>query len=185
MPDNIAFGSSSLVLNFRNEQIVGKYWDAKMGIRERQYDYTSGMVSTAVSFRQRYGRFEAKIRLNRCPVTSCFWLVGEKLVPHIEVMMCNNQGVYAGHAFVQQTQLKQDTTLLKQVPFANDYYIFTLEWTADKLVWMVNDMVVKEVTEHIPDCPMYLGFSLGAVEAPADKMARMEIDWVRVYRLKE
>lgn len=55
------------------------------------------------------------------------------------------------------------------------------------MVWMINDMVVKEEKENIPDVPMYIVFSLGATETPADKgiPACMEIDWVRGYRLKK
>lgn len=185
-PDNIDFHGNTLCLNFRKESIIGKYWDQQFGIRERKYDYTSAMISTAASFRQRYGRFEAKVKLNRSAVTSCFWMLGDSEVPHVEVMKCQNDGVRMGRVYSYKTDIKSDIELLRGIDLGNDYYIFTLEWTENKMVWMINDYVVKEVTENIPDIPMYLVFSLGANEDLADKHlpVRMEIDWVRAYRLK-
>lgn len=145
------------------------------------------MISTAASFRQRYGRFEAKVKLNRSAVTSCFWMLGDTDVPHIEIMKCQNDGVHLGRAFMYKAAVKNDSQLLKEIELGNEYYIFTLEWTEEKMVWMVNDMVVKEEHENIPDVPMYIVFSLGATATPADKYvpARMDIDWVKAYRLKK
>ena len=185
-PDNISFNESAISLNFRKESIIGKYWDRHVGIRERKYDYTSGMISTATSFRQRYGRFEAKVKLNRSALTACFWMLGDADVPHIEIMKCQADGVRMGRVYSYQAAIHNDVSLLREVELGNEYYIFTLEWTAGKMVWMVNDMVVKEEWENIPDEPMYVVFSLGACETPADKCVpgHMEIDWVRGYRLK-
>lgn len=185
-PDNVTFTESAVCLNFRKESIIGKYWDQKVGIREQKYDYTSAMISTAASFRQRYGRFEAKIKLNRSAVTSCFWMVGETHVPHVEIMRCQADGVKMGRKFVHKAVIHDDTHTFREVELGNEYYIFTLEWTEEKMVWMINDLVVKEVHENIPDVPMYVAFSLGAHETPGDKClpARMEIDWVKGYRLK-
>lgn len=185
--DNITFSNTNISLNFRKESIIGKYWDRQVGIRERKYDYTSAMISTAASFRQRYGRFEAKVKLNRSAVTSCFWMLGDTDVPHIEIMKCQNDGVHLGRAFMYKAAVKNDSRLLKEIELGNEYYIFTLEWTEEKMVWMVNDMVVKEEHENIPDVPMYIVFSLGSTATPADKNvpARMDIDWVKAYRLKK
>lgn len=184
--DNVTFSGSAVRLNFKKESIIGKYWDHKVGIRERKYDYTSAMISTATSFRQRYGRFEAKVKLNRSAVTSCFWMLGDADMPHVEIMKCQNQGVSMGRCYLHKKTLKNDCHLLKEIELGNEYYIFTLEWTEDKMVWMVNDLVVKEEHENIPDTPMYVVFSLGATDKPADKHvpASMEIDWVKGYRLK-
>ena len=92
-----------------------------------------------------------------------------------------------GRVFHYRAAVTNDIQLIPDLELANEYYIFTLEWTAEKMVWMINDMVVKEEKENIPDVPMYIVFSLGATETPADKgiPACMEIDWVRGYRLKK
>lgn len=187
MPDNITFSGSSLFLNFRREEIIGKYWDANLGITERKYEYTSGLISTAQAFRQQYGRFEAKIKYHRSPLVASFWLAGNKATPHVNIMKVTADGLHLGHIHTEGADVKDSDTLRKDLLQDNADYIFTLEWTPDRLVWMINDTVIKEERENIPHIPMYLAFSLGALTPPAGRLlpARMEIDWVRVYTLRE
>ena len=184
--DNISFNDSAVCLNFRKESIIGKYWDANLGIRERKYEYTSGLLSSATFLRQKYGRFEAKIKLNRNGLTQCFWLMGDTYLPHINIMKSDGKGLTMGSISSGKVEVASNEELLKTLELGNDYYIFTLEWTKDKLVWMINDLVVKEVRENIPDVPMYVGFNLGTTVAPNDHSlpGKMEIDWVKVYKLK-
>lgn len=184
--DNISFNDSAVCLNFRKESIIGKYWDANLGIKEREYEYTSGLLSSATFLRQRYGRFEAKIKLCRSGLSQCFWLIGDTHLPHINVMKCDANGVSMGSICSSRASVSSNEEQLKTLELGNDYYIFTLEWTKDKLVWMVNDLVVKEVRDNVPDVPMYIGFSLGANTVPNAHAlpGKMEIDWVKVYKLK-
>lgn len=184
--DNIAFTNSSLVLKFKKESIIGKYWDNTLGITEKSFDYTSGLLSSAIDFRQCYGKFEAKIKLSRSAVRQCFWMRGEMDMPHIQIMENGPEGVKMGTICGSGHKCTSTIQPLKDMKLANDYYIFTLEWTREKLVWKINDAVVKEVRENIPDIPMYVILSLGANEAPADRSlpATMEIDWVRFYKMK-
>lgn len=186
-PDNISFGNSTISLNFRKESIIGKYWDQKLGIREKKYEYTSAMISTAASLRQRYGRFEAKIRLSRSAATSCFWMLGETVLPHVEIMKGQSDGVHLGMAYSRQSAVKKDIQPVQDLDLRDEYYIFTLEWTDERMTWMINDLVVKEERENIPDIPMYIVFSLGSNVVPSDKHlpVRMDIDWVKAYRLKD
>lgn len=186
-PENISFNESSVCLNFRKESLIGKYWDEKMGIREKSYAYTSGLISSAVFFRQRYGKFEAKIKLSHNnAVKQSFWLRGNTDVPHVQIMGKDLNGLQMGNVYASQGKVECNMQEVKNVKLTEDYYIFTLEWTRDKMVWMINDTVVKEVHENIPQVPMYVGFSLGTGKAPADKYlpTAMEIDWVRFYRQK-
>ncbi len=184
--DNIVFTNTSAVLKFKKESIIGKYWDNTLGITEKSFDYTSGLLSSAIDFRQCYGKFEAKIKLSRSAVKQCFWMRGDTDMPHIQIMENGPEGVKMGTICGSGHKCTSTSRPLKDMKLANDYYIFTLEWTREKLVWKINDMVVKEIRENIPDIPMYVIFSLGANEAPADRSlpATMEIDWVRFYKMK-
>lgn len=185
--ENISFGKNVMCLNFRKESIIGKYWDAVLGIREKKFEYTSAMISSACSFRQRYGRFEAKIRFSHSPVHECFWMRGDTDVPHIGIMESAGDSVKVGNSYVSRGKKETSVQVLKDIPLANDYYIFTFEWTRDRMTWMINDTVVREVRENIPDVPMYIGLSLCATREPSGKHvpSRMEVDWVRFYKQKE
>lgn len=185
--DNISFGESTVCLNFKREQIIGKYWNNRFGIKERTYEYTSALLSTAASFRQRYGKIEAKIKVKRSPVNQNFWMLGDMEVPHVDIVKNKADGTYMGHIFPYRGGFSYVIQQLKDIKLSNDYYIFTLEWTSDKMVWKINDTVVKEVHEDIPDIPMYILFSLGTNQQPHEKEIheKMEIDWVRIYKLKD
>lgn len=185
--DNVSFNENAVCLNFRKESIIGKYWDQNLGIKERKYDYTSAILSTATSFRQAYGKFEAKIKLNRSAVNQCFWMKGDTELPHINILKSGLDGVCMGNCFSRHTKPGHSLQNICDLKLASDYYIFTLEWTKEKMVWRINDYVVKEVHENIPDIPMYILFSLGSTENPSDKYvpSKMDIDWIRVYKVKD
>lgn len=184
-PENISFNGTSVCLNFRKESLIGKYWDEKMGIREKSFAYTSGLISSAGFFRQCFGKFEAKIKLSHNnAVKQGFWLRGNTDVPHVQIMGKDLNGLQMGNIYASRGKVVYDVQGVEKVKLTDDYYIFTLEWTRERMVWMINDTVIKEIRENIPQIPMYVGFSLGTGEAPADKYlpAVMEIDWVRFYR---
>lgn len=184
--ENITFINSSAVMNFKKESIIGKYWDCALGIREKKFAYTSGMLSSAINFRQCFGKFEAKIKLSRSAVKQCFWMNGDLNMPHIQIMENGPEGIKMGTICTSCGKPSSSIQPLKDMKLPNDYYIFTLEWTREKMVWMINDTVVKEVHENIPDIPMYVILSLGTNEVPSDKSlpVTMEVDWVRFYRMK-
>jgi beta-glucanase (GH16 family) len=68
--------------------------------------------------------------------------------------------------------------------YANDFFIYTLEWTRDSLVWKINGIEIARQTSDIPHEPMYLLLA-GGVETPVSSMTTMEVDWVKVYQCKE
>ncbi|HPR13220.1 MAG TPA: glycoside hydrolase family 16 protein, partial [Bacteroidales bacterium] len=68
--------------------------------------------------------------------------------------------------------------------YASDFYIYTLEWTADSLVWKINDTEIMKQISDVPQEPMYILFS-GGLDKPVNSMTTMEIDWVRVYQPKK
>lgn len=184
--ENVSFTNSTAVLNFKKEPIIGKYWDCALGIREKKFAYTSGMLSSAIHYRQCFGKFEAKIKLSRSSVKQCFWMRGDTDMPHVQIMENAADGLKMGTICTSCGKPFNNIQPLKDLKLTNDYYIFTLEWTREKMTWMINDTVVKEIHENIPDIPMYVILSLGTNETPADKSvpAAMEIDWVRFYKLK-
>jgi len=65
--------------------------------------------------------------------------------------------------------------------YAKDFYIYSVEWTHDKLVWKINNTVVSTQTTDIPQEPMYVQLA-GGTDKPLSGMTTMEIDWVRVYK---
>lgn len=112
---------------------------------------------------------------------------GDNEMPHVQIMENGPEGLKMGTMYNLRTQCINTVQALNGVKLPNDYYIFTLEWTRDRMVWKINDTVVKEINEGVPDTPMYIGFSLGTTSEPSERMvpAVMEIGWVRFYKMKD
>jgi hypothetical protein len=175
--DNFELRNSTLKINTKSQRIKGKVWSAANGFSTKDFSYTSGLINSGASFRQKYGIFSAKIKLGDPNAKSAFWMVADKITPHINICRTSNGKVcfdlFPANGSNSKTSIGSR--------YANDFYIYTLEWTHDKLVWKINDTEVFTQTSDVPHEPMYVVLA-GGTEKPISAMTSMEIDWVRVYK---
>ena len=176
---NIDIKQSVLSIVTKKEKASGKVWNAKLGFLTQDFDYTSGLLSTANSFRQQYGRFEAKIKINsQAPVYQAFWLKGENKEPEIDIFKYNikkgqmqlsayNKGAAVGNKFGGSG-------------LAKDFFIYTIDWNADKIVWKINGYEVASAKNNINE-PLFIMLSAGLNKDADNLPAAMQIDWVRCY----
>jgi hypothetical protein len=177
--DNFEIRNSVLKIITKPQKKEGKVWSTD-GFKTKEFAYTSGIINTGKSFRQKYGTFIAKIKLGN-PATKCaFWLLADKITPHLDVCRTLNGKVQFDYFATPEKKVKGSVGS----KYANDFFIFTLEWTPDKLVWKVNDTEAFVQTTDVPREPMYILFS-GGLDKPISSMTAMEIDWVRVYQAKK
>jgi len=177
--ENFEIRNSLLKIITKSQKINGKVWSSD-GFKTKEFAYTSGIINTGKSFRQKYGTFTAKIKLGNPAAKSAFWMLTEKITPHIDICRTANGKVQFDYFATPEKKAK--TTIGSK--YANDFFIFTLEWTSDKLVWKINDTEVFTQTSDVPQEPMYILFS-GGLDKPVSGMTSMEIDWVRVYQPKK
>ena len=178
--DNFELRNSVLKIITKPQKITGKVWSADKGFSTKEFSYTSGIVCTGSSFRQKYGTFSAKIKLGDPTAKSAFWMLADKITPHIDVCRTSKGKVWFDYFTSKGSNSK--TSIGSR--YAGDFFIFTLEWSADKLVWKINDTVVFTQTSDIPQEPMYVLLS-GGLDKPISGMTSMEIDWIRVYQPKK
>jgi beta-glucanase (GH16 family) len=178
--DNFSLSGSFLKITTKQQKVKGKVWSAAHGFSPKEFEYTSGIINTATSFRQKYGVFTAKIKLGDPSARSAFWLLADKITPHIDICRTNKGKVWFDMFSTDGKSVK--TTLGSR--YSNDFFIFTLEWTADKLLWKINGVNVFEQTSNVPQEAMFINFA-GGLEKPINGSATMEIDWVRVYQNKK
>ena len=107
-------------------------------------------------------------------------MLAEKITPHIDI--CRTAGGKVQFDYFAAPEKKAKTMVGSR--YTNNFFIFTLEWTPDKLVWKINNTEVFTQTSDIPKEPMYVLFS-GGLDKPVNAMTSMEIDWVRVYQPKK
>lgn len=75
------------------------------------------------------------------------------------------------------------TSKLSGSSFTKDFFIYSLDWTPEKITWKINGIELYSITSSIPDEPMYLMLSSGILkdEEPTNLPAAFEVDWVRCY----
>lgn len=181
---NIKISNSVSRLETRKEKAEGKVWDPKIGFVPKEFDYTSALISTGKSFRQKYGLFEAKIKVSDIKnVRHSFWMLSNTSLPHIDIARTSPCGkLLPGHISGSEDSPKVNQAKIKGLDWTNDFFIYSLEWTPNKLIWKINDVVIYTQTENIPNDPMYLILSSGVSNPNSDVNAVMEIDWVKCYQ---
>jgi beta-glucanase (GH16 family) len=66
----------------------------------------------------------------------------------------------------------------------SQYFIYSLIWTKNELIWMINNLEVYRTLSNIPDKDMYLAFNSFISETQHGGTGNIEVDWVRVYESK-
>jgi len=177
--ENFTMEHSVLRILTKAQKVNGKVWHPENGFTSKEFSHSSGMINTAESFRQKYGIFEAKIKLSDGGSRNAFWLKGDKITPHINVCRSGNNKVW----FDLFASSKDNRKKSIRSRYLSDFYIFRLEWTAQSMVWKINGMEVMKQTSNLPDEPLYISIAGGA-ERPLTEPSSMEIDWVRAYKFK-
>jgi hypothetical protein len=178
--ENFELRNSVLKITTKPQKITGKVWSAEHGFSTKEFNYTSGIVCTGASFRQKFGTFTAKIKLGDPGAKNAFWMLADKITPHIDVCRTSKGKVWVDYFSAKGSNSK--TSIGSR--YAGDFFIFTLEWTSDKLVWRINDTEVFTQTSDIPQEPMYVSLS-GGLDKAINGITSMEVDWIRVYQPKK
>lgn len=177
--DNFEVKSGHLKIITKTQKIEGKVWNPSLGgFRKKDFGYSSGIINTGKSFRQKYGIFSAKIKLTTgSGPRHAFWMLADKITPHIDICRTEKGKVWMDYLSDGKRNIKKSIGS----KYSRDFYIFTLEWKTDRLVWKINGVEVMKQTSDIPQEEMYLIFS-GGLDKPINGSSAMEIDWVRVYQ---
>ncbi len=177
--ENFEIRNSILKITTKPQRITGKVWSTANGFSTKEFSYTSGLINSGTSFRQKYGVFTAKIKLGDPNAKSAFWMLADKITPHIDI--CRTSGGKVWFDYFPARGNISKTSIGSR--YSNGYFIYTLEWTSDKLVWKINDTIVLTQTTDVPQEPMYVLLS-GGLDKPINGITSMEIDWIRVYKTK-
>jgi hypothetical protein len=187
---NVEIKDSNLRITTRKENAEGKIWNPVLGFQKQQFAYTSGLVCTGKSFRQKYGVIKAKVRFSNTPLKQAVWMVADKILPHVDIAKLEKGKIHFGNFWGNINEKGGSSKKIYKKgssKFGSDYFIYTLEWSPDKLVWKVNGLEALTQTVGVPQDPMYIGFSSGVSDPVPDHVlpSSMDIDWVRIYRKKE
>jgi beta-glucanase (GH16 family) len=175
--------------------------------KEADGKYTSGRLKTTGKFSQKYGRFEANIKIPRGPgLLPAFWAMGNTggWPNNGEIDIMENVGAHPktvfgtihgpGYSGGDGTGRGGDTTISTEL--SADFHRYAIEWSPDLIVWTLDGKEYHRVTpKNIPagtkwvfnDQPFYmlLNVAVGGdwPGAPVDSVLpeEMIVDYVKVY----
>lgn len=187
-PENIELRDSCARIITKKEICKGKIWDPNFGFKPQDFEYSSGLISTGQSFRQLYGKFEAKIKYSHTsPIMHMFWLLSEQVTPQVNIMQSqddNTKSIQVGNFWKNGDKILQHFENIKLPKTTNQFFIYSLDWTKDKLEWKINGVTVHTQTQNVPEKPMYITLSSHLTEEPENDNfpVSIDIDWVRCYQ---
>lgn len=190
---------------------------------QRKADFVSGRIESQGKFEFTYGRAEARIRMpDAVGVWPAFWLLGNGDWPasgEIDIMEYVGEKDWTGVA-LHGSGYSGETPLVNKYFFPDgvdvtQWHTYAAEWTADQILFLVDDRVTYRVTRPMVenygtwnfDTPKFviLNFAMGGAypfktnrvekpyngvpQATVDRVKTGEIamlvDWVRVYAPEE
>ena len=193
-PENVVVQNGIMVITARQESYQGA-------------GYTSARLITKDKFEQRYGRFEARIRLPYGQgIWPAFWMLGADIdanpwpaAGEIDIMEYRGQeptvilgsvhgpGYSAGNAITKRYDLVNDR-------FDTGFHVFGIEWGEDYVNYYVDDVLYNQITpedvtgEWVFNKPFYIlinlavgGDFVGSPNAETVFPQTMLVDYVRVY----
>jgi beta-glucanase (GH16 family) len=183
---NIELNGSTIKLVTKQGKISGKEWHPAYGFYPKDFEYSSGLISTGKSHRQKYGRIKAKIKIPASQgLLHAFWLSGNTMLPQIDIFKYNNQKLFFNNFWgnpADPGNINKDISSISSSVFTKGFFIYSLEWTPDKLIWKINDLVVKIQTVGVPEEPLYIVLNSGKVDGTTENLpVKLEIDWIRCY----
>ncbi len=184
---NLEFADSVLKIVTKPEKARGKAWNPALGFVNQEFNYTSGLISTGKSFRQQFGKVRAKVRMSGAPVRQAIWMVGDKMLPHVDIAKIEKGKIFHGNFWgniAEKGGVKKKLVRKAAGKFTSDFFIYSVEWSPEKIIWKINEKVVLKQSQGIPREPMYLVLSAGITDAVPEHLlpSSMEVDWVRIYK---
>ena len=175
-----------------------------------QCKYTSARLITRNKFSQKYGRFEARIKLPRGQgIWPAFWMLGDDFLtvgwPNCgEIDILENvgkepkkvHGTIHGPGYSGADGIGKSYKLKSKADFADDFHVYAIEWEKNKIRWFVDGKRFQTLTpgslprgaKWVYDHPFHMLLNLavggnwpGYPDETTKFPQRMVVDYVRVY----
>jgi beta-glucanase (GH16 family) len=203
--ENIQVNDGQLFITARREG----YSDSEGVFR----GYTSARIKTAGKFSQRYGRFEARIKIPQGQgMWPAFWMLGDDIdkvrwpdCGEIDIMENIGKepgiihGTIHGPGYSGEKAIGSSFSLAEGKKFADDFHIYAVEWETQVIRFYVDDhLYATRTPNELPvgakwvfDHPFFIILNLaiggdwpGAPDVHTKFPQSMIVDYVRVYSAK-
>ncbi len=194
-PENVNVQNGVLLITAREESFEGS-------------SYTSARLVTKDKFEQRYGRFEARIRLPYGQgIWPAFWMLGADIdenpwpgAGEIDIMEYRGQNPTLLIGSVHGPGYSGGDAISKEYKLVNDrfdtgFHIFGIEWGPEYVNFYVDDVLYNQITPEdvtgpwVFNKPFYIlmnlavgGTFVGSPNEETEFPQTMLVDYVRVYK---
>ena len=192
--ENVTVQNGVLLITAREESFEGS-------------SYTSARLVTKDKFEQRFGRFEARIRLPYGQgIWPAFWMLGADIdenpwpgAGEIDIMEYRGQSPTVLIGSVHGPGYSGGDAISKEFTLSNDrfdtgFHIFGIEWGPEYVNFYVDDVLYNQITPEdvtgpwVFDKPFYIlmnlavgGNFVGSPNEETEFPQTMLVDYVRVY----
>ena len=203
--DNAFQQGGNLVIKVMQEKYTGAD-----GVKR---DYTSARLKTLGKFSQKYGRFEARIKIPRGQgIWPAFWMMGDD-INKIEWPKCGEidimenigkepalvHGTIHGPGYSGDKGISSPFALPDTARFADDFHIYAVEWEPKAIRFYVDDhLYTTRTPAELPkgakwayDHPFFMLLDVavgggwpGNPDATTEFPQTMLVNYVRVYKRK-
>lgn len=173
---NVSISDGVFTIQTKRETITSAAWDVKKGFVNKEFEYTSDVVQTAESFRQQEGLFMIKMRTGG-KIHHAAWLGADSKLPLLTLFHFNGKNIVVGNTTTNGFDGDKVTGLKP-----SNYFVYSLHWTKNEMVWYVNNIEVYRTQLNIPKQELYLALSSFISENQKAQEGKLEVDWIRIYQ---
>lgn len=169
---------------------------AEKQVSQSGYPYTSGMISSHISFSQAYGYWEGRMKLPKGKgLWPALWMLPTPAAwpPEIDIMENLGNNVYTvymtNHWANSSGGHQQNGGSYTGPDFSAGFHTLGVEWSSDLIVWYIDGVERFRSTSGVPSGKMHIlanlavgGFWPGNPDSSTIFPAVLEIDWIRVYK---
>lgn len=177
---NTFFVNGNMEIELREETKKAIAWDSKKGFIEQTFNYTSDVMNTKEAFAQEQGLFMVKMRSQGAGCQFLGLTNGKNGQPMLALYFYDGKKVQMGKVTNGQARLEKLSGASR-----SKYYVYSLRWTAEELIWYVNNMEVFRMANDLTkDQLFFLAQSFIPSTAKAGE-GKMGVEWIRVYKCAE
>lgn len=197
-PENIKVENGNLVITAQKENYMGA-------------SYTSARILTKGLFQQKYGRFEARIKLPWGKgLWPAFWMLGDDTngdswpqIGEIDIMENRGDQPTIAHGSIHGPGYSGANAVTKQYDLVSErldtqFHVYGIEWGQNYINYYIDDVLYNQITpSDLPDGTNWVfndrefyiilnvavgGAFSGNPDANTVFPQTMEVDWVKVYK---
>jgi beta-glucanase (GH16 family) len=205
VPENVSVANG--VCQLKGEKRTVNY--GYCGNAGNSKSYASGIIISQKKFAQRYGYFEARMKLPRGrSMWPAFWCLTDDIPslgtgggwpPEVDILELINggDGNQYGYATAWYTASSYPNcngsgggadywnSWSGSKDLSAEFFLTAMLWTPDSVVFYADNKKVGKWTQHLQwNCPFFMLLNLAMKPGPNDAMlpAYVSIDWVRVWQ---